>query len=46
MIVRKEEFLAFKQGPCLLVNIGTNFCSYLVTHLRMSILMLGGSTSF
>jgi hypothetical protein len=38
MIVRKEEFLALKQGT------ETNFYSYLVTHLRMSTLMLRGST--
>jgi hypothetical protein len=44
MIVRKEEFLALKQGPCLSVSTGTSFYNYLVTHLRMSTLMPRGST--
>jgi hypothetical protein len=37
MTVRKEEFLALKQGPCLLVSIGTSFCSCHAMHPRMSI---------
>jgi hypothetical protein len=44
MIVKKEEFLALKQGPCLLVNTGTSFCSCLIMHPKMSTLMLKGST--
>jgi hypothetical protein len=44
MIVKKEEFLALKQGPCLLVSTEISFCSCLVMHLRMSTLMLRGST--
>ena len=44
MIVRKEEFLALKQAPYLLVSIGTNFCNCLAMHLMMSTLMARGST--
>jgi hypothetical protein len=46
MIVRKEEFLALKQGLCLLVSTGTNFCNYLAMHSRMSTLMPRASTGF
>jgi hypothetical protein len=46
MIVRKEEFLAQKQGSLSVMSTGTNFCNYLAMHLRMSTLMPRGSTSF
>jgi hypothetical protein len=46
MIVRKEEFLAFKQGPCLLVRTVTIFCSCHATPQKMSTWMLRGSTVF
>jgi hypothetical protein len=46
MIVTKEEFLALKQGPCLLVSTGTSFYSCHAMHLRMLIQMLRGSTTF
>jgi NCAIR mutase (PurE)-related protein len=46
MIVRKEEFLALKQGPCQLVSTGTSSCSCHAMHPRMLIQMLRGSTVF
>jgi hypothetical protein len=46
MIVRKEEFLALKQGPCLSMSTGTSFYSCHVTPQKMSTRMLRGSTIF
>jgi hypothetical protein len=38
MTVKKEEFLALKQGHCLSVSTGTGFCSCLAMLLKMSTL--------
>jgi hypothetical protein len=45
MIVRKEEFLALKQGPCLLVSTGTSFYSCRVMPQRMLTWMPRDSTA-
>jgi hypothetical protein len=44
MIVRKEEFMALKQGPCLSMSTWTNFYNYLAIHMRMLTLMPRGGT--
>jgi hypothetical protein len=46
VIVRKEEFLALKQGPCLSVSTWTSFYICHATPQKMSIRMLRGSTVF
>jgi hypothetical protein len=45
MIVRKEEFLALKQGPRLSVSTGISFCSCRVMPQKMSTRMPRGSTA-
>jgi hypothetical protein len=46
MIVRKEEFLALKQGTCPSTSTGISFCSCHVMPQKMSTRMPRGSTSF
>jgi hypothetical protein len=46
MIIRKEEFQAWKQAPRLLVSTGTSSCSYHTMRQKMSTRMLRGSTIF
>jgi hypothetical protein len=46
MIVRKEEFLALKQGPCPSVSTEISFCSCHVMPQKTSTQMLSGSTAF
>jgi hypothetical protein len=46
MIVRKEEFLALKQGPCPSVSTRISFCSYHVMPQKMPTQMPSGSTAF
>jgi hypothetical protein len=36
MTVKKEEFLALKQGPCQSVSTEIDFCSYHAMLLKMS----------
>jgi hypothetical protein len=46
MIVRKEEFLALKQGPLSVSETGISFCSCHVMPQKMSTQMPRGSTAF
>jgi hypothetical protein len=44
MVVKKEEFLALKQGPMSVRSIEIGFCNYPAMLLKMSTLMPRGST--